>query len=190
MKCPESSKILDLIENRLAESESQKLETHIQECAKCVDLTEWARRTLATMKNSSLVDAPEYVIQKAVSIFPKEKVKISDWIIAKLNFDSWRTPEMAGMRSEDAGPRQLIYHTYSYKIVLMNEPGRLIGQIVSDRANVETAGCLIELSAGKKTLGSTVTNQNGEFMLNTETRKNLTLKIHGQPESVLIMIQH
>jgi hypothetical protein len=188
MKCPEFSKILDFIENRLAKSESQKLETHIQECAKCVDQAEWARKTLATMKNSSPIEAPEYVIQKAVSIFPKEKVKIADWVIAKLNFDSWLAPEMAGVRSKEAGSRQLIYHTGSYKIVLMNEPGRLIGQIVSDRSDVETAGCLIELSSGKKFLGSTVTNQNGEFMLNAAAKKNLTLKIHGQPESVLIMI--
>jgi hypothetical protein len=188
MKCPEFSKILDLIENRLAKSERQTLDAHIHECAKCMDQAEWARKTLATMKNSSLIEAPEYIIQKAISIFPKEKVKISDWVIAKLNFDSWRTPEMAGVRSEDAGPRQLIYHTNSYKIVLMNEPGRLIGQIVSDRADVETAGCLIELSSGRKTLGSTVTNQNGEFMLSAEPKKNLTLKIHGQPESVLITI--
>jgi hypothetical protein len=68
----------------------------------------------------------------------------------------------------------------------MNEPGRWIGQIVSEKPGVETAGCLVELSSGKKQLGSTVTNQNGEFMFTANRGKNLQLKIHGQPETVLI----
>ena len=123
------------------------------------------------MKNSTLIEAPEYVIQKAISIFPEQKMKLVDWVTAKLNFDSWLTPEMAGVRSEEVGPRQRIYNTDSYKIVLMNEPGRWIGQIVSGREGVETAGCLVELSSGKKVLGTTVTNQNGEFMFTADATK-------------------
>ncbi len=188
MKCPEFDKILDLIENRLGKSEAKKVDTHMKSCTNCIEQAEWARKTMASMKNSTLIEAPEYVIQKAISIFPKERAKLLDWVTAKLNFDSWLTPEMAGVRSEDAAPRQRIYQTDSYKIVLMNEPGRWIGQIVSGREGVETAGCLVELSSGKKILGSTVTNQNGEFMFNAGANKNLTLKIHGQPESILIQI--
>jgi hypothetical protein len=186
MKCLEFNKILDFVDQNLSKAETQKVEAHLQECTKCAEQAEWAKMTFSAMKNSSLVDAPEYVIQKAVGIFPKQKAKIADWVLAKLNFDSWMVPEMAGVRSEDAGPRQRIYQTASYKIVLMNEPGRWIGQIVSEREGVEIAGCLIELSSGKKVLGSTMTNENGEFMLMADSKKNLQLKIHGQPESILI----
>ncbi|HSE42964.1 MAG TPA: hypothetical protein VLH08_19535 [Acidobacteriota bacterium] len=186
MKCLEFNKILDFIDQKLSKSEAQKVEAHIQQCIKCADQAEWAKGTLSAMKSPSLVDAPEYVIQKAVGIFPKQKAKIADWVLAKLNFDSWMVPEMAGVRSEDAGPRQRIYQTASYKIVLMNEPGRWIGQIVSEREGAEIAGCLIELSSGKKVLRSTVTNENGEFMLLADANKNLQLKIYGISEWIII----
>ncbi len=186
MKCPEFMKILDLVDNRLGKVETQKIKGHISTCAKCTDQAEWARKTLSSMKSSGLVDAPEYAIQKAISIFPKEKVKLAEWVIAKLNFDSWMSPQTAGVRSEDAGPRQRIYQTESYKIILMNEPGRWIGQVVSEKPGVEAAGCLVELSSGKKHLGSTITNQNGEFMFSSNRNNDLQLKIHGQAETVVI----
>ena len=185
MKCPEFQIILDLMESRLDKKESQKIETHVSECKNCADKLKWAKESLAAMKSMAIVDAPDYVIQNAISIFPKKAVKFSDWVLAKLSFDSWVTPQLAGVRAEDAGPRQRIYQTETCKIILMTEPDRWIGQIVPTQPGIETAGCLVELTSKHKVLKSTVTNQNGEFMLLVKPTKNAELKIHG-PEAILI----
>ncbi|MCI0413217.1 hypothetical protein L0222_10515, partial [bacterium] len=185
MKCPKFNILLDLIENRLDRVQARKIETHVNQCNACGNKIEWARGSLTAMRNASLVDAPDYVIQKAISLFPKKKAGFADWVLAKLDFDSWLTPQMAGIRSESAGPRQRIYQTDSYKIILMSEPDRWIGQIVPAQPGVETAGCLVELTSKQKVLVSTVTNQNGEFMLTSPRKKNIELRIHG-PEAVLV----
>ncbi|HEY7160775.1 MAG TPA: hypothetical protein VH815_05920 [Acidobacteriota bacterium] len=140
---------------------------------------------MAAMKGMSLVDAPDYVVQRAIALFPKKATKFSDWVLAKLSFDSLVTPQLAGVRAEEAGPRQRIYQTDSFKIILMTESDRWIGQIVPTQPGVETAGCLVELTSKHKVLKSTVTNQNGEFMLSGKPSKNAELKIHG-PEAILV----
>jgi hypothetical protein len=185
MKCPEFQIILDLIESRLDRSQNQKIQTHINECNHCSEKLNWAKESLAAMRDTALVDAPDYVIQRAIALFPKKAAKFSDWVLAKLSFDSWVTPQLAGVRAEDAGPRQRIYQTDSCKIILMTEPDRWIGQIVPIQPGVETAGCLVELTSKHKVLKSTVTNQNGEFMLPGKPSKNAELKIHG-PEAILV----
>jgi hypothetical protein len=185
MKCPEFQIILDMIENRLDRTQNKKTQTHISECKDCSEKLQWAQESLDAMKSMALVDAPDYVIQKAISIFPKKAAKFSDWVLAKLSFDSWLTPQMAGVRAEEAGPRQRIYQTDSCKIILMTEPYRWIGQLVPTQPGVETAGCLVELTSKHKVLKSTVTNQNGEFMLTGKPSKNAELKIHG-PEAILV----
>src|SRR5262245_1554363 len=145
MKCPEFQIIVDLIENRLDRTQTQKTQTHISGCKNCGEKLKWARESLAAMKGMALVDAPDYVIQRAISIFPKKAAKFSDWVLAKLSFDSWVTPQLAGVRAEEAGPRQRIYQTDSCKIILMTEPDRWIGQLVPTQPGVDTAGCLVEL---------------------------------------------
>lgn len=185
MKCPEFQILLDLLENRVESSQTRKIQTHVTECENCSEKLEWARESQEAMKNMRLVDAPDYVIQKAISIFSKKPAKFSEWILAKLSFDSWITPKLAGVRSEDAGPRQRIYQTESCKIILMTEPDRWIGQIVPTQPGVEIAGCLVELTSKHKVVKSTVTNQNGEFMLAGKPSKNAELKIHG-PEAILV----
>jgi hypothetical protein len=186
MKCPEFQILLDLIESRLDRTQTKKMETHVSECNNCSDKLKWARESLSAMKNMSLVDAPDHVIQKAISLFPKKAASFSDWILAKLSFDSRLTPQLAGVRAEDAGPRQRIYQTDTCKIILMTEADRWIGQIVPTQPGVDAAGCLIELTSKQhKVLETTVTNQNGEFMLAVKPSKNVELKIHG-PEAILV----
>lgn len=185
MKCPEFQIILDLIDGRLDRTQNRKIETHVNECSNCAEKLKWAKASLGAMKNSALVDAPDYVIQRGISIFPKKTAKFSDWVLAKLSFDSWVTPQLAGVRGEDSATRQRIYQTDTCKIILMNEPDRWIGQIVPTQPGIETAGCLVELTTKHKVLKSTITNKNGEFILAVKPTKNAEIKIHG-PEAIVV----
>lgn len=191
MKCPELSEVLDLIENRLDTSSRKRIESHVLQCAGCTGKKEWAERTMTAMKNQNqLYDAPEYAIQKAAKLLPARKQGLGDWILAKLDFDSWMAPATAGVRAEDRGPRQCVYVTDAYRVYLMLEAGdkngRMVGQLVANSASAEPSHCLVEVSDSKKVLGKTITGESGEFLFEVPRNKNLQLKIHGDPESVLI----
>ena len=191
MKCPETDKILDLVEDRIRATERKKMEAHVAECSKCAQIKAWATRTLRLMRSDSLRDAPENVIQKAVKSFSVQPAT-DTWVPAKLEFDSWMVPAMQGIRASNRGPRQWVYQTKHYKIILMlqqqQEEKSLIGQIVPLQPGTETRGCLVEVATKSQPLSRKVTNANGEFLIPAVKGKQLQIKIHGDAESVVISV--
>lgn len=189
MKCPELEQILDLKEGRLERSAANQIQAHLKECADCEATARWAEKTLSALHSRSLVDAPEYAIQKAVGLFTAKKATLADWVLAKLNFDTGLMPATAGVRSANTAPRQRIFETDAYKIILMSEAGpeniRWTGQIVANQPDADTAGCLVELAKGKKIVGHSLTNQNGEFILNSP-KGRVDLRLHCDPQSIII----
>lgn len=191
MKHPQFSEILDYFENRLSSSAKKRVQTHLDSgCSSCQSDVEWLSRNLGLMKSESvLYDAPENLVQKAIDVFPEKKHTVRDWVKARLQFDSWKVPQTAGVRSGGQGPRQWIYSSDSYKIHLMldetTEGQQIIGQLVSDNPETDIAGCLIELTRNDKQLEWVCTNQNGEFLLSSVPTQ-FELKIHGSPESILL----
>lgn len=189
MKCPEFSQIIDKIEGRLEPVENAKLESHLADCASCAEKKLWSERSIQAMKNQvPAFDAPEYAIRKAIALMPEKKAGLAEWILAKLDFDSWAQPALSGVRAEDRGARQVVYVTDAYRIHLMMEPqgktGRVTGQIIPKTP--EYAEYLVELADAKKVLNQTKTSNHGEFLLEGPRNKELHLKIHGEAESVLI----
>src|SRR5215471_4041324 len=100
MKCPETDKILDLVEDRIRATERKKIEAHVSECSKCAQTKAWATRTFRLMRSDSLHNAPEDVIQKAVKSFSAQPTTHT-WVPAKLEFDSWMVPAMQGIRASN-----------------------------------------------------------------------------------------
>jgi hypothetical protein len=190
MRCPELEEILDFLDNRLERSRANVLRSHIESCVSCRETSEWASNTKTAIQSKDLVDAPEYLIKKAIAVFPQKKASFKEWVLAKLSFDSGLVPLTAGVRSSQTAPRQRIYETDTYKIILMSEQGadvtRWTGQIVATQPEAETSDCLVEIVKGKKSINKSVTNQNGEFLLTSPPGKQFELRVHGQPESVLI----
>lgn len=189
MKCPEFSQILDKIEGRLEPLESARVESHLSDCGACADKKTWAERSMQAMKSKvPIFDAPEYALRKAIALMPEKKAGFAEWILAKLDFDSWAQPAIAGVRAEDRGIRQFVYVTDAYRIHLMLEPqgktAKVTGQVIPKTP--EHAEYLVELADSKKLLNQTKTSDHGEFLLEGPRNKELQLKIHGEAESVLI----
>jgi hypothetical protein len=190
MKCPEFKELLDLVENKMSASKRATVNSHIKECAKCAGDRAWAERTFQAMKASSqLYDAPEYAIRKATGLLTPKQA-LGDWVLAELSFDSWLSPEATGVRSASPGPRQYEYRTDAYSIHLMMDPAgkqaRVTGQLVANRPDAVATHCLVELADSKSVLRQVSTGRNGEFAFEAPTRRKLQLKIHGDPESVLL----
>ena len=71
MNCPEFSEIVDLAEDRLDPSSRKKVEAHASECAECAEKRLWVEQNIGAMKSATrLADAPEFAIQKAISLMP------------------------------------------------------------------------------------------------------------------------
>jgi hypothetical protein len=191
MKCPEFSEILDFIENKLSPDSKKRLEKHLKSgCLKCNDQYGWALETIQLMKSSKMVEAPEYVVKKANSLFPERKKKLFDWVRAQLDFDSWSVPEIAGVRSKHLGPRQLSYGTENYKVILLlqseKDSATLTGQLIPKMSTAKVEGCLVQLRSKSKIINSKFTNAAGEFILSPVPSKKFVLLIHGDPESIRI----
>lgn len=194
MKCPEFSEILDLIDNKLSPESKKRVEEHLKKdgCHKCGELFNWSSQTIQVLKSNQVVEAPEYAVQKAVSLFQERKGGLLDWVRAKLDFDSWALPAMAGVRSEDRGPHQVSYVTENYKVLLMlptnEERATLTGQLIATNGDVSVEGCLVQVESKNRVIVSRFTNRTGEFILDPVPAKKFDLLIHGDPESIRISL--
>ena len=191
MKCPEFQEILDLVEDKLKPEARKKVEKHISGgCHQCREVRDWASKTIQLMNQDQLVDAPEYAVQKAISLFQGKKNSVLDWVRGKLDFDSWAMPAMAGVRSEDRGPRQMVYITGHYKVVLLlpyaRENSMLTGQLIGTDSEAIAKGCLVQVAIKRKIIDSSLTNASGEFVLSSVPDKKAELLIYGEPESIRI----
>jgi len=108
---------------------------------------------------------------------------------AKLLFDSFLQPQLAGVRSGDATVRQLLYGSGDYHIDIRIEPQEdsekvsLVGQVLN--ANAVDQGLnsapVVLLQAGR-VRAETVTNRFGEFRLECDVKSGLQLRVrlpHG-----------
>jgi len=101
---------------------------------------------------------------------------------AALVFDSFRQPQVAGVRASGLAPRQLLFTAGRYTIRVRLEPAAdaerlsIVGQIL-DAQNPPSALQDIAVLAlkGSKTLDRTLTNHLGEFVLEPDAAENLRL---------------
>ncbi len=99
-----------------------------------------------------------------------------------LVFDSFRQPELAGVRASGATARQLLYKAGRYTIRVQVEPGSasdrlcIVGQILDEQ---DPAAALRDIAVratrGNRTLGRTHTNGMGEFHLEPDASEKLQL---------------
>jgi hypothetical protein len=101
-----------------------------------------------------------------------------------LVFDSFRQPELAGVRTAGASPRQLLYKAGRYTIRVQVEPGSavdrlcIVGQILDEQ---DPAAALRDIAVrammGTRTLGRTHTNRMGEFHLEPDASEKFQLSV-------------
>jgi hypothetical protein len=178
MRCPSFEKLIDYIDNRLAEPDRAKVAEHLATgCGSCAENRDWYERVRLTASTDDSVAPPSWVLKRAVRIFEAaERPRISERIkqvIASLVFDSFARPSLAGVRSSETVNRQLLYRAGEYNIDLQiasfaSTSTELMGQILREGdANFESvSGLTIEVAREKEKVLSTVTDEMGEFRIN------------------------
>lgn len=200
MKCPGFEMLTELVEGKM--KLNQKTQTHIQDCDSCSTQAQWVQQITAAINSRDLVDAPEFVVSRAVSAFQRKAGSWVQIVKAVLRFDSWAEPIAAGVRSQDQAPRQLMYETEGSNIFLMLLPAPasgsvVLGQIVPTRPELDPANCTVELKRKKRVLAHVKTNAAGEFYLKARSRKHkipsyatdsmcIDLLIYKDSESILL----
>jgi CheY-like chemotaxis protein len=113
--------------------------------------------------------------------------------IARMIFDSFRSPLPAGVRSVFPGARQFAYQhkrtTIDLSIEFTEGSGRasLAGQVLDAEKKGKNDGLSVLLVSGMGTLARTATNQFGEFHLECELPENVSIEIRlGERSWVLV----
>lgn len=176
MKCPSFERLIDYLDNRLPDAEAAGVATHLAtSCADCAESRDWYQQVRKVAASDDTVTPPPWVLKRAVRIFdtqrdrPKLPARIGQ-AIAKLVFDSFARPALAGVRSTETANRQLLYRAGDYSIDLQIAPSEhtradLIGQVLKegDPTFESVAGLNFGIARGGETVFSAVTDEMGEF---------------------------
>jgi hypothetical protein len=170
------------------------LDTGCQKCAKELQLwkgfAEFAGREAA-------YEPPEGVVRIVKAALPSEQPELSGARIrevAQIVFDSFRQPQLAGVRSTHAAPRQLLYRAGPILIDMRLEPQSgseqvsLVGQVLDSRNSGKGLGeVAVHLLSGRSELALTRTNGLGEFRLECGTARDLQVSLEvSQRKDVFI----
>jgi len=156
-------------------------------CRKCEATVAMLQRAIAAAKADAKYDVPDYAVRSARAIFAlqrPEKVHILPKMLAKLVFDSFREPAMAGVRSQHKITRQAMYEAGDYCVDLRMEHEHgssnvvLVGQIADRQHPEKGLGSLpVVLMSGKEVIGRAISNGFGEFQIEYQPKKSLSLHV-------------
>jgi hypothetical protein len=185
---------IDFARNLASPQDAAAMKSHLQSgCESCAkEKATWSK--LATFaKTEAQYEPPAHVVNMAKALVqaPKPEKALRLREIAELVFDSFLTPQLAGVRSvAGVGSRQLLYRAGEVMIDVRFEANdeserfALTGQVFRDQGSkVGITRVPISLISGKNELARTSTNQFGEFYLEHESAdKNLQVSLEVNSE--------
>ena len=181
----------NLVSPQDAEAMTNHLKSGCESCAKEKGI--WSRLAIFA-KTEAQYEPPDHVVNMAKALVqaPKrQKAALRIREIAELVFDSFLTPQVAGVRSAGGvGSRQLLYRAGEVMIDVRFEASdeserfAVTGQVFRDQGSkVGITRVPISLISGKNELARTSTNQFGEFYLEHESAdKNLQVSLEVNSE--------
>ncbi len=181
-------KWLDLVHGFAPDKERTTMEQHLSSgCAKCHGVVDRLRRLVAATSADASYAVPDHAIRSARAFFAlqqPQKILTLPRVVARLVFDSFREPALAGVRSQHRITRQAMYEAGDYCVDLRMEHERgsdstvLVGQI-ANRVQPERRIALVPvlLMSGKEVVGRTLSNSSGEFQIEYQPRKSLYLRV-------------
>lgn len=159
------------------------MQAHIESgCKSCADvLREWTRvREVAAHESAYQPSESAVRTVKGMGAIHVRPTKSS---VARLLFDSSRSPVSAGVRSASTIARQLLYGVGAYRIDVRMEPQMdsdkisLVGQVLNSAEPAKHAGDVpVALLKGRKVIRESQTNAFGEFHLECDLERHLQLR--------------
>src|SRR5262245_1628675 len=200
MKCPGFEKLIEYLDGQLAASGAGAVAAHLAAgCSQCHEDRAWYQQVKQLAKTDDSSEPPPWILKRAVKAFDARRARASvagqiRSVIASLVFDSLRRPALAGVRSSGAEGRQLLYHADDYSIDLhVALPDQvhadLTGQILREGEVMfkSVAGLPLELLRDGGTVLSTITNDSGEFRVESIDPVNYDLRIDISELSITIV---
>jgi hypothetical protein len=185
---------IDYVRNLVSPQDAAAMTNHLKSgCESCTkEKASWSKLA-AFAKTEAQFEPPEHVVNMAKALVqaPKREKALRIREIAELVFDSFLSPQLAGVRSAaGVGSRQLLYRAGEVMIDVRFEANdeserfAVTGQVFRDQGSkVGMTRVPISLIRGKNELARTSTNQFGEFYLEHESAdKNLQVSLEVNSE--------
>src|SRR5271155_5278793 len=190
----------DFARGVLGKEQERLMQSHLDDgCTKCASAAGLWERVRDTAGRQRAAIPPENAVRIVKSMYAASgfgKTHLPKLAIAQLLFDSFRGPQLAGVRSAGVAPRQLLFGQGKHRIDLRMEPQgdsekvSLVGQIldsVNPSKGLEDVS--VVLFKGDKMLAETSTNRFGEFQLQCDLEGRPQLRVmlpQGKEFSVIL----
>lgn len=185
MKHIAAETLAEFVRQSLPAAEAGMVREHIAGCSECSELCSLFRDIVRVGANEAIYEPPDGIVRSVKAYFEAEQQKApAEKGIFELLFDSLAQPMTAGARASVASARQLLYRVGTVYVDMRvdsevnSERAALVGQMLdSAHPGHPVAGVPVILMDGRKSLASTISNNNGEFHLEFSLKNNLRLSV-------------
>lgn len=177
---------VDFVRGVVENETRARMQSHLDTgCAECGEQAEFFSQVAQRARADAALQVPEYAVKNAISIYALQRpaeVRLLPRTIARLVYDSFREPLLAGVRGQQRTAHQLMYVAgpYCVDLRLERERGstrvRLIGQIANrERSARGVAEVPVFLLSRNLVVSKAATNEFGEFAMEYAPRNGLRL---------------
>ena len=163
----------------------KKMQAHLDSgCGECGKLARFFSDVAQRAVSDTSYHIPEYALRNIRAIYAlrqPQEVRLLPRLVARLVYDSFREPLLAGVRSQQSAAHQLMYVAGPYTVDLrleheQNAPQvRLIGQIANRQRALGMSEVPVFLISEDAVIAKTATNQFGEFAVEYSPSSSLRL---------------
>ena len=181
----ESGRWVDFVRGVVSTQDREKMQAHLDGCSECREVAGLFSRVAQRAREDSMYEVPDYIVKNARALYSlqrPEEVRLLPRTIARLVYDSFREPLLAGVRSQQCVAHQLMYVAgpYCVDLRLEKERGstnvRLVGQIANrERGAAGVPEVPVFLMSRNLVVTKTATNKFGEFTMEYVPRNGLRL---------------
>jgi hypothetical protein len=192
---------VDLARQAGSEDQRESMESHLKQCKKCLKAYSMWQRVNEIAHRDRASEPPDAAVRTVKGMYaihgPKPRHSLES-LAAKLLFDSFQSPTLAGVRSTGTEARQLLFGSGEYRVDLRIEPQMdsekvtLVGQVLNSANPDKTVDSApVALVRGGKVLAKSLTNHLGEFQLeyDLESRFELRITLPGNAQMTLPLVE-
>jgi hypothetical protein len=176
---------VDFVRSLVDKTTHEKMRAHLDSgCQECGNFAGFFSELVRRAEVDAACHIPDYAIRNIRSVYAlqqPEEVQLLPRTVARLVYDSFREPLLAGVRSQQQAAHQLMYVAgpYAVDLRLEQERGsphvRLIGQIANQECAAGVPDVPVLLLSRNSVLCRTATNNFGEFAMEYSPSKGLRI---------------
>jgi hypothetical protein len=185
MKHIPQESLAEFVRQSLPLEHNRWVQDHVKDCNECSQMAALFQQIAKVGANEPLYEPPAGIVRTVKAYFGTQQHQVQpNTSVFALLFDSLGQPLHAGSRASVASARQLLYRVGTIYVdmrvdsELNSEQAALVGQMLdSAHPGHPVSGVPVILMDGRKSVASTISNNNGEFHLEFSIKSNLRLSI-------------